>query len=35
MLQGLADDSRILNGDGWAGEILVSYFSLTEKKRKL
>lgn len=32
VLQGLADNSRILHGDGWAREVLVSYFCLEEKK---
>lgn len=32
VLQGLADHSRVLHGDGWAREILVSYFGLQEKK---
>lgn len=32
VLQRLADDSRVLHGDGWAREILVSYFGLKQKE---
>lgn len=35
VLQWLADDSRVLHGDGWAREILVSYFGLNKKSVKL
>ena len=32
VLQWLADNPRVLHGDGWAREILVSYFGLKKGK---
>lgn len=34
VLQRLADDSCVLHGDSWAGEILVSNFGLRQKKEQ-